>query len=138
MNTSVSDMFSLIMWELVIIIFIMIMMAVKMTVVFCVLNACDGDDDGDGDFGAGSDADIDCDADGDCESAWHIAAASCLRPNKRTASLLEPIFTFHDILFVNSFIDTNDLSREGPPKMAILGLSPISNPPNPPTHPRYN
>ena len=37
MNTSVSDMFSLIKWELVIIIFIMIMMAVKMTVVFCVL-----------------------------------------------------------------------------------------------------
>ena len=98
----------------------------------CSRDACDGDDDGDGDFGAGSDAD------GDYESAWHIAAASCLRPNKRTASLLEPIFTFHDILFVNSFIDTNDLSREGPPKMAILGLSPISNPPNPPTHPRYN
>ena len=37
MNTSISDMFSLIKWELVIIIFIMIMMAVKMTVVFCVL-----------------------------------------------------------------------------------------------------
>ena len=93
MNTSVSDRFSLIKWELVIIIFIMIMMA---AVVFCVLEML---------------------GDGDCEkSAWHIAAASCLRPNKRTASLLEPIFTFNDIWFVNSFIDTNDLSREGPPK----------------------
>ena len=81
----------------------------------CSKDACDGDGDGDGDFGAGSDADIVCDADGDCESesAWHIAAASCLRPNKRTASLLEPIFTFHDIWFANPFIDTNDLSREG-------------------------
>ena len=90
--------------------------------VLCSRDACDGDDDGDGDFGAGSDADNDCDADGDCESAWHIAAASCLRPNKRTASLLEPIFTFHDIWFANPFIDTNDLSREGPQKMIILGL----------------
>ena len=84
--------------------------------VLCSRDACDGDNDGDGDFGAGSDAGIDCDADGDFESAWHIAAASCLRPNKRTASLLEPIFTFHDIWFANPFIDTNDLSREGPPK----------------------
>ena len=82
--------------------------------VLCSRDSCDGDDDGDGDFGDfGSDAGIDCDADGDFESAWHIAAASCLRPNKRTASLLEPIFTFNDIWFVNSFIDTNDLSREG-------------------------